>query len=61
MAAQSKMAVFYFLFSKIWQKSTNKDFSFCKMIFMQKYSYFLEKIKVGEKSKMAAKNQDGVG
>jgi hypothetical protein len=31
---------FFFLFSKIWQKSI----PFCKMILIKKYSYFLEKI-----------------
>jgi hypothetical protein len=36
-------------------------FPLCKMIFMNEYSYFLENLKSRKKSKMAAKNQDGVG
>jgi hypothetical protein len=49
-----------FYFQKFGKNQRLKIFPFCEMIFIKKYSYFLEK-KVGEKSKMAAKNQDGVG
>jgi hypothetical protein len=50
-----------FYFQKFGKNQPIKIFPFCKMIFMKKYSYFLEKKEVEEKSKMASKNQDGVG
>jgi hypothetical protein len=55
MAAQSKMADFFLLF--IGKNQRIKIFAFCKIIFI----FFGKNKKVGEKSKMAAKNQDGVG
>jgi hypothetical protein len=38
-----------------------KIFAFCKLIFNEKIIIFRKKLKVGEKFKMAAKNQNGVG
>jgi hypothetical protein len=38
------MAGFDFLFSKIWQKLVNQDFSILKINFYSKVFYFLEKL-----------------
>jgi hypothetical protein len=45
MVAQSKMADFLLFIFKNLAKIYELRFPFCKMIFIQKYSYFLEKIK----------------
>jgi hypothetical protein len=57
MAAQSNMACFFTFFSK---KSMNEIFAFCYLFLFTKTHILREKLKVGEKFKMAAKNQDGI-
>jgi hypothetical protein len=50
MAVQSKMADFRLFFQKFGKNQLIKISPFCKFIFIQKYSYFLEKINVWRKN-----------
>jgi hypothetical protein len=54
--------IFYSLFSKIWQKSTNKDFSILQNDFYKKIlNFFGKNKKLKKKSKMTAKNHLALG